>query len=182
MTLKSRRQEEYSKYEEAYSGVYGMGKARRLAAFDAIDRVEKGSFLDVGCGRGEVLEYAKSKGFSPVYGIDVVPLLFGEDVCFGEAQDIPFKECDILTCFDVIEHLLPEDTIPALKEFNRVAKKTVILSAANYPSYCNGEDLHINKREYAEWHRLIKDNIEGKVEWLPKFGRTHSETWIVSKP
>ena len=77
--LNEKRQAEYEKYRKAYQGVYGMGKARRLAAYDAIDRLEpKGSFLDVGCGRGDVMAYAVDKGFNPVIGIDVVPEAAGD--------------------------------------------------------------------------------------------------------
>ena len=171
----------YETYIQAYQGVYGMGKARRLAAYDAIDRLPKGSFLDVGCGRGDVLDYAEEKGFAPVTGIEVVPELLDERVIFGEIHNIPVKESDIVTSFDVIEHIQPELTERALKEINRVAQKAIILTAANYPSYCNGEDLHINKRPYEEWDELIREHIEGTVEWLPRFGRTHSETWLIRK-
>ena len=181
MVRQKRRQAEYSKYEEAYKGVYGMGKARRLAAYSAIDTLDPGSLLDIGCGRGEILNYSRTMGFSPVRGVDVVPELFGDDVGFGEAHDLPFSddEFDVVTCFDVLEHLLPEDTVDALGEISRVSKRAVVLCIANYPSFSNGHDLHINKRPYKEWDELIHAHMEGKVEWLPRYLRTHSETWII---
>ena len=179
--MQSKRLAEYRKYEKAYTGVYGMGKARRLAAFSVIDSIQhKGSLLDIGCGRGEVLEYARDKGFS-AYGVDVVPGLFGNDVGFGEAHDLPFpdNEFDVVTCFDVLEHLLPDDTVDALSEIARVSRKSVILCIANYPSQCNGNDLHINIRPYKEWDELIKKHISKKAKWIPRHLRTHSETWVI---
>jgi len=178
------RESEHNKYKEAYKGTYGMGKARRLAAYDAIDRIDvRHSLLDVGCGRGEILSYAIEKGYLNVYGVDVVPDLFNENVSFGEAYSLPFADdaFDVVTCFDVVEHLLTEDTIESLKEFDRVAKHAVVISAANYPSYCNGVDLHINKRPYSEWDELIHAHIKGKVNWIDKTNRTHSETWVICK-
>ena len=101
---------------------------------------------------------------------------------FGEAYDLPFSEneFDVVTCFDVIEHILPEDTEAVLKELDRVARLAIILCIANYPSKHNGVDLHINIRHYKSWDRLIHKHIHGKVNWCPKNGN-HSETWIITK-
>lgn len=188
MSRSTARKAEYKKYADAYKGVYGMGKARRLAAFAVIDSIEQtGNFLDVGCGRGEVLGYAKFKGFDPVCGVEVVEDLLSEideiKVVYGESHSLPFEDntFDVVTCFDMIEHVLPQDTVLSLNELDRVSRHSVILSAANYPSWCNGIDLHINKRPYSEWDELIHSTIEGSVKWMPKTNRTHSETWVISK-
>lgn len=177
----SKRLLEHAKYIEAYKGVYGMGRKRKSKAFDEIDKLhETGSFLDVGCGRGEVMEYALNY-FNPVKGIEVVPYLLNDDVVFGEIYGIPFDDnsFDVVTCFDVLEHILPEDTIISLKELNRVYRKAMILSAANYESYCNGIDLHINKRPYDAWDALIRDYIEGDVKRLPNSG--NSAMWVIRR-
>jgi len=161
-----------------------MGKARRIAAFDAIDRLPvNGSFLDVGCGRGTVMGYARELGYSYVSGVDVVPDLFDDHVGFGEAHNLPFEdnEFNVVTCFDVLEHLLPEDTIVALNEISRVASDAIILCIANYVSMCNGHDLHINKRPYEEWDKLIGQFVKGKREWIPRINNSHSETWIIRR-
>jgi ubiquinone/menaquinone biosynthesis C-methylase UbiE len=178
------REEEHEKYKAAYQGSYGMGKARKMAAFDAIASVEvRGSLLDVGCGRGEILDYAETEGFTRIRGVDVVPELFSERVSHGEAHSLPFvdDEFDVVTCFDVLEHLLPDDTDRALSELDRVSYQAVILSAANYPSRNNGDNLHINIRAYKQWDKLIRKNIHGDVSWVPRVGSTHSETWIILK-
>ena len=166
---------------KAYTGWERLGV---LAAFAVIDSIElTGNFLDVGCGRGEVLGYARSKGFDPVCGVEVVEDLLSETVIYGESHSLPFedKTFDVVTCFDMIEHVLPQDTLRSLSELDRVSRRSVILSAANYPSWCNGKDLHINKRPYSEWDELIRSTIEGSVKWMPKTNRTHSETWVIFK-
>lgn len=170
------RQTEYAKYEKAYQGIYGMGKKRKRSACEAIESLSvnlPATFLDIGCGRGEVLTFAEEKGYD-VQGVDVVVLR--DKVTYGEAHCLPFEQAfDVVTCFDVLEHLIPDDTIPALKEIRRLYKRACIITAANYPSLVNGEDLHINKRSYEEWDQLINQYV-GKAEINRK---DQSAMWII---
>ena len=112
------------------------------------ERVEKASrfvpecnsFLDVGCGDGIIAEFIKEKAKN-IYGIDndsreldkarkrklkVVRL----DL---DSEQIPFKVnfFDVITCLDVIEHVIDPNAL--LKEMYRVLKKngTLILSTPN---------------------------------------------------
>lgn len=151
------RETEIAKYVEAYQhSEYGMGHARFLAAQRDLAGL-KGSLLDVGCGRGEVLKLAREMGLAPVIGTEVVPGLLRDDVVYAEAHQLPFDDgsVDHVTCFDVLEHLTPEDTIPALKELARVARHTVTVTVADYPHVFNGVELHVNRRPYPEWHALL---------------------------
>lgn len=147
---------------EAYSELYQdqgyrMGQARRQLVLDLLAPLERGSLLDVSTGRGETLQMAESLGFS-VMGTEVVPALLGERVVYAEANDLPFANgaFDTVTCFDVLEHLPPDDDQGAVEEMVRVARRRALLSVANYSCVWGGIETHINRRDYAEWHRLLE--------------------------
>lgn len=155
------RSAEIAKYVDAYKDpCYRMGPERHAAMSRALIGLS-GSLLDVGCGRGELLELARAHGFAPVKGTEVVPELVGGDVMYGEAHALPFADAsfDVVCCVDVLEHLTPADTVPVLKELRRVARQTLLLAAADYPAPWNGIELHVNLRPYSEWASLISEHV-----------------------
>src|SRR5262245_63959388 len=84
------------------------------------------SYLDVGCGRGEMLRQAQSLGFRLIHGLEVVPALIdNERVTYGEAYALPYDDhtWDVVVLFDVLEHLLPGDDEAACREAGRVARR-----------------------------------------------------------
>lgn len=155
------RQDEHAKYETAYQRPkYAMGPARGNDARQDLEALPvRGSYLDVGCGRGEMVTFAGSVGFAMARGCEVVPALIdGETVVYGEVHDLPFDDnaFDAVSMFDVIEHLIPGDDELACKELQRVAKHHILLTANNRPSLNQaGDNLHINIRSYDEWHNLF---------------------------
>lgn len=159
---------EQKKYDAAYQlEKYGMGGLRMQDAVDDLSSLPRGSYLDVGCGRGEMLDKAIKMGFSHVKGVEVVPDLIDEErVVAGEAYSLPFedKSFDVVSLFDVIEHLIPGDDELACREMNRVACKHILLTANNRPSRLpDGTDLHINIRSYDEWDELFREWFDGSV-------------------
>jgi ubiquinone/menaquinone biosynthesis C-methylase UbiE len=140
----------------------------------------KGSFLDVGCGRGELLREAERLGLSPVMGAEAVPELCGGNVVEGQIHALPFKDgqFDHVTCIDVLEHLLEVDIVPGLLELERVTAKTLLLAAADYSSKWNGVEMHPAARPYHEWQHLFKTTLSGRVEWVGK--TSTSEMWRVT--
>ena len=182
------RRTEIDKYTRAYkSPHYGMGKMRMTYAKQIVDTFEApGSYLDVGCGRGEMMEYAMSRGLC-VTGVDPAlvlsrPLKIQTRIVTDKATDLRFfdNEFDYSTMFDVLEHLLPLDDIAALYELRRVTAKTVVVTANNdHSTSIFGDELHINRRPYTDWDRLIRKVFVGdKVTWLPR-GMNISETWRI---
>lgn len=141
-----------------------------------------GTLLDVGCGRGEVLNLAERLGMRAT-GAEVVPALIAADprVVYGEAWALPFpdKHFDHVTMFDVMEHLLAEDSERVCRELQRVARQTVILAVANGSSKLDGVELHINRRPYREWDLDFRRWFTGDVSWTPTRGESISETWVV---
>lgn len=182
--LNKARAEEYGKYQRAYrQSSYRMGNNRRNAAEKVIkDLPFRGSLLDVGCGRGEMVRIANELGFKST-GVDVVDYLLSGPLVYGEAHDLPFEDnaFDVVTSFDAFEHFLPEDTESALREINRVSRKAVVLCIALTPSMNLGETLHINLRSIKEWNKLISKCIDGQVGSPIKTNGNQSATWVIHK-
>lgn len=154
--LSEPREQEVAKYVRAYKrSDYRLGQRRAQHITEHLDRLPRGSFLDVSTGRGEVLAMAVQRGHSPVQGTEAVPYLCdGDRVIQALAHSLPFKDSafDTVTMFDVMEHLLPEDTAAVCKELARVARHRVLLTVHNGPHRVDGMDLHINRRaSYEDW-------------------------------
>jgi len=184
--IEEKRKQEHEKYQRAYKQInYRMGPKRKAAARGILESSElRTSLLDVGAGRGEMVEFAKSIGFKVAMGVEVVDYLLTDSVVYGEATTLPFDDSsfDVVTSWDVFEHFLPEDTEKALQELSRVANKEIFLCIALCASRSNnGENYHINLRTKQEWHNLIKQNMNGVVKLLDTSYKPRSETWHIVK-
>lgn len=103
-----------------------------LAKEKILSKYRSKKILDIGCYSGVFLEGMKTAGFD-CWGIDIHGELMdklnkdsderGPFYKFGSADNIPIEdgECDIVTAFDVLEHILEIEK--ALKEIDRVCKK-----------------------------------------------------------
>jgi len=152
------RQLEIDKYRRAYTNhEYRMGRARHADVIRIVSSLPKGTLLDVGTGRGETLGIAREYGHIS-RGTEVVDYLLREDVVYAEAHALPFPDAsfDHVTCFDVLEHLTEEDLVPALSEFYRVARKSVIVSASWKSHVYQGVELHVSHKPAHDWEALIK--------------------------
>jgi len=164
------REEEIAKYVQCYKDpAYKMGDRRRRHIQWALERIDGGSLLDVSTGRGETLDMAAGLGFFPVHGTEAVPYLCNDNVTHALAHDLPFADnsfCTV-TMFDVMEHLLRQDTEAVCKELQRVASKRVLLTVHNGPSRHGKVALHINRRDsYRDWHEELQSYFDGDVVWL----------------
>lgn len=156
-TVSQARLSEVARYARAYHHPdYRLGDRRREHITKHLDRIPKGSLLDVSTGRGEVLGVARDLGHDPVKGTEAVEYLCdGAHIVHALAHALPFADgaFDTVTLFDVMEHLLPEDTEPVCKELARVARHRILLTIHNGPHRYRGEELHINRRpSYEAWH------------------------------
>ena len=171
--LAERRLAEAAKYERAYQRPrYHMGAQRMQQSAAILESLPcRGGYLDVSCGCGEMLDHARRLGFHPVAGTEIVPALLNQRVLPAWAHELPFadRQFDVVTCFDVLEHLLPGDDQLACREMARVAAWHVILTVNNLSSkQPNGDELHINRRPYEEWHALFQDWFAGaKIQRFP---------------
>ncbi len=160
------REAEIARYVECYKVTsYRMGRKRYDAARKVIREFPfLSNLLDVGAGRGELAEIADEFGID-YQGIEPVPYLASDRVKTGIATDLSFadKAFDSVVCLDVLEHLIESDIESALREFSRVARSRIFLTASERASRCSidGRDLHISKRPLAEWQRLFEDVFAG---------------------
>lgn len=170
-SLDAARQAEVARYERAYHNPsYKLGGQRRQHIERHLTRIPKGSLLDVSTGRGETLQMARDFGHDPVMGTEAVPYLCnGDDIVQALVHDLPFEDnaFDTVTMFDVMEHLVPEDTAAACRELARVARRRVLLTICNQTSRFgspDGGDLHINRRaSYEDWHRELTAHFNTAV-------------------
>jgi ubiquinone/menaquinone biosynthesis C-methylase UbiE len=173
------RQREIEKYREVYKKYahYCMADDRLFPVVSVLDALF-GSMLDVSCGRGELLTAARKMGFDAV-GTEAVPELCVNGVQNAVITALPFDDdsFDVVTCIDVIEHILEQDIVAGLKELERVCRGTIVIAAADYPTYWDGVNLHPSARPYHEWDRLFRSVFSGEVS---RIGPTaSSEMWAV---
>lgn len=150
----------------AYAGIYAIEerlwwyRGRRKICFGLLDRFlanrQNLEILDVGCGTGYNLTLLQRYGRAQ--GVDMSPealefcRLRGVDaVTLHQAGELPFPDqsFDLLTAFDVIEHI--DDDRGALAEFSRVLRPEgwLLLYTPALPWLYNEHDRIVHhKRRY----------------------------------
>lgn len=155
--------------------------------------LRKGSslkMLDIGCGQGYYVRDAIEEGIN-AHGIDIST--HAVDNALAEVRDritcgsitkIPFpdEEFDIMTAFDVIEHIHPKDTLNAVEEIRRVLKPDGIIIIttpnSNYGSWVF--DLtHINVRPPKFWKLVLEEhNFKVRMCYIPSFLKYYMQKYI----
>lgn len=117
-------------------------KCARAIMLDIVDRCP-GTFLDYGCGRGDLVRWINEKTRGHAIGWD-------------PAGIEPFPTCSpdwIISC-DVLEHIPRADIYSALRELCNGAHKGLILTIANMSDVhsVNGEEVQLHLiQEPALW-------------------------------
>jgi 2-polyprenyl-3-methyl-5-hydroxy-6-metoxy-1,4-benzoquinol methylase len=89
--------------------------------------------LDLGCGRGALIHFARQAGYRNIRGVDVSPeqvaaakQLCIEGVAQGDVMETlakdPSEALDCLIAFDLIEHFNRNELIPLIDAVNRVLR------------------------------------------------------------
>lgn len=179
------RQAEVDKYESCYNDkTYHMGRERMVRAKVALLGLPcRGSLLDVGCGCREMLIFAREElRFDRVLGTETVDrLLKAKDVVYATVDELPFddNEFEVVSMFDVMEHLNEFDLLKACSELERVASKYVVVTASNLDSIEKGVQLHITKKEYDVWDTFFRTAFSGNVTWMHNLTTRINETWVI---
>lgn len=115
-----------------------------------------GSVLDVGCGTGRFLEFAKARGWE-IAGLELCEEVgrktaarLGAQVYLGSVFDVelPTESFDIVTMFDCIEHL--EDPLRALAICRRALKPGGVL-AVTTPNFQGIGRMLLGPQAFAIW-------------------------------
>jgi hypothetical protein len=178
----STRERELSKYAEAYQMEdYGMTEERKDGIEDLISELPPGlvSYLDVSTGRGETLDLADKYGFACIRGTETVDALLNSRTEYAILPHLPFQDkCfDVVSLFEVIEHLVAEDVVPALVELTRVARKHILISAAVQQCWIGGVNLHPSSRPVEQWEELFRSIWGNHVRRMGNLGG--SPVWRV---
>lgn len=150
---------------EKYRGIYSSSSYSSYghsnhgkASMSLWDSWAVSSVVDVGCGHNEFINELRKwpRKWKFVAGVDFA--CPSADIR-ALATDLPFydKQFDLLTSFDCLEHLLPEEVETALMEFSRVSRGFVF-SIAYVPSKITwkGQNLHPTVQDKNWWiARLI---------------------------
>ena len=99
------------------------------------------SFLDVGAGTGEYLQFARARGVAQVSGIDLSfnycrrekAIAEGVQVMQASGDALPLQtgSIDVVLCSEVIEHLPPALAVKSVLELGRVARRTIVTTTPN---------------------------------------------------
>lgn len=169
---------EQPKYQHIYSVLqhcdkryarYGKTNHGREAASYVLKNKPR-STCDVGTGHGQFPRMMKRGHIKAVYGFDfALPFDEIDEPGFvlkqASADNLPLedKSIDILTSFDMLEHI-PEDLIDEVfTEFYRVCKRKMVFSISYQKSVHKvfGTSLHVTVRPKTWWLQKIKLNMQG---------------------
>lgn len=129
---------------------------------DYISTLNFKSVLDIGCGRGQFIELMIKQN-KKAFGCDISQVLInklhlpGAILRWGSMSEIPFQNSfDLVTAFDVLEHIPEAEIEMSLVELNRVTKKDAIVSLAWHTDKKWNMDLHVTIKNENWWNTKLK--------------------------
>ena len=144
-----------------------------------VEKVAGNSVLDVGCGRGELLDLL---GDFHAVGCDISPRASGDrQVVQAFAESLPFADnsFDTVVCTHVLEHV--RDLPAAMSELRRVASSRIIVVVPRERPYRFGFNLHVTffPYEYSLYatlgrgvtsERIAVENLGGDWFYVEELG------------
>ena len=126
----------YHDFEEQFRGTQEDIRDRLTIYIPLFQRhfgdLSKKSFVDIGCGRGEMLDLWKENGVGQYMGVDINGIQLElcrqnghpvkEQECIGYLQELEAESVDLITGIQLIEHLPLEALLILLQECRRVLK------------------------------------------------------------
>jgi len=166
-------------YRSIYSHVYAThddyGRHHGASAVPLILRCLRpgGVLVDVGCGRHQLCrDVLAERPDALCYGLDIVECAsVPEGVTFvsAPAWDLSSirEAIDVITSFDVLEHLYPEDVDRTLAEWGHRLGGRLIVSICYRPSRTFGPNhmnLHPTVRPKEWWIEKLAEHFDDVVE------------------
>jgi SAM-dependent methyltransferase len=157
--LEARREHERRKYLALTGSTYGSTNHGRHAysivqAFKPPPRF----VVDFGCGRNLFIQHLRRLGIDGL-GVDFA---FSEADIVAPMHRVPVSAgiADVVTSFDALEHLLPEEVDEVLDEMRRIAvaggRFVFSICTNESKTKVNGEGLHPTVRPRGWWLDRIK--------------------------
>jgi hypothetical protein len=126
------------------------------AAIPMIEGMRPTSILDIGCGWNEFAHEWQARGLRAI-GVDFA--CPGADLIGDLVAGLPYaaREWDLLTAFDMLEHLRPDQVGPALREMARISVRFVLsISYADSRNRWKGATLHPTVRPEHWWIEQLR--------------------------
>ena len=139
-----------------------------------LSSLDVSSVLDVGTGRGEFCDWAITNLCNTVYGLDfaITPKeeYTKKNINFinSLAHKIPLKDnsVDLVTSFDVLEHIPLSEIEYTILEMSRVSKKflfhKICYSKGSKAFKKDVGELHLIQEDSKYWINIFKQNINAK--------------------
>lgn len=161
----------YVDYSWERLGYYFQNTAQHI-----VDKFNPKKSLDIGCAKGYIVKSLVDLG---VYACGIDPSEYAlseahpdvkDRLTKGVAQSIPFPDSsfDIVTCFDVMEHIPEKDVSKVLKEMLRVTKKWIVLRVVTRELHGDVDAYHEFIRDKDWWHKQVA-KAGGTVEPVDNF-------------
>ena len=172
----------YKDYSWDRLGSYFQRTARHI-----VDLFKPERTLDVGCAKGFLVKALDELGVD-AYGVD--PSTYAVSNAHPDvadkiqqevAQSIPYPgdTFDVVTCFDVLEHIPAREVPKTLKELLRVSKQWVVLRVVTREVEGDIDSSHETIRDKDWWTEKI-EKAGGIVEPVDNF--VHSSVWWFNVP
>lgn len=164
---------ELEKYDAAYTQDEYRSKKHAVHNRWALLRgVEKGSYLDVSCGRGETVDLARRIGFT-ARGTEFTKALVSEErgIQWAHLPELEGVEpADYVSCYEILEHLVPQDVLPALNRLVDLATKRLWITTNDRQARAVFPDgiynLHLSRLPLRWWWNVL-DRIGKERNILP---------------
>ena len=122
-----------------------------------------GPVIDLGCGRGHTVDRLRELGFE-ANGIDQIskhPDMMVGDITKPIENMTRFRSA---VCVDCIEHLYDEQVEGLFANMKQVQRQA--FSIHNGESTGTGQELHVNRRPFDQWRKIIERDfaIEKEIE------------------
>jgi ubiquinone/menaquinone biosynthesis C-methylase UbiE len=166
MSMDKRRQLEVVKYKRILELWPEYGHRNHGAdAVRLVAEMAPNAVVDVGCGNNAFCKMLWKLCGCNCTGVDLV---HPDADIIAPAHDLPFedKSFDVVTAFDVLEHLIPDEIDEVLDELARVGRDFVF-KIAHFPHEMWGHELHLTVQP-EEW-------------WLEKIGRVGDVIEFIGK-
>jgi len=191
-------------WRERFSGGEEEAKKRMNFVKKFFPGVKK--ILDAGCGLGRVVAVGRSGDYKyDIYGVDIseaaikrAPATVRKYLKVGNIMDLSYEDnsFELVTCFDIFEHLFIEEIFKAIKEVCRVAEKYVFVRfpttgwkgercIADY-SYIDKDRSHVSVYPWDFWARQFEqigkfEFQKANIYYDKDYGGIAVETWLIFK-